>query len=66
LRPSVDPEILRTLMDVDHCPAAFLPSLAWSFSVDVFELAASDDARRALINGSFAVHGRKGTPLAVC
>ncbi|VCM19316.1 phage tail protein I [Burkholderia pseudomallei] len=65
LRPSVDPEILRTLMDVDRCPAAFLPWLAWSVAVDGWELAESDDARRALIKGSLALHRRKGTPWAV-
>ncbi|OXI76697.1 phage tail protein I [Burkholderia sp. MS389] len=65
LRPSVDPEILRTLWDADRCPTAWLPWLAWALAVDGWELAESEDARRALVKGSMALHRKKGTPWAV-
>ncbi|KVC61641.1 phage tail protein, partial [Burkholderia ubonensis] len=65
MRPSVDPEILRTLWDADRCPAAWLPWLAWALAIDGWELAESEDARRALIKGSMALHRKKGTPWAV-
>lgn len=65
LRPSVDDEIVRTLWDADRCPAAWLPWLAWALAVDGWELAESEDAKRALIRGSMALHRKKGTPWAV-
>lgn len=60
MRPSVDPEILRTLWDADRCPTAWLPWLAWALAVDGWELAESEDARRALVKGSMALHRKKG------
>lgn len=65
MRPSVDPEILRTLWDADRCPAAWLPWLAWALAVDGWELAESDAARRTLIKGSMSLHRKKGTPWAI-
>ncbi|QCU54391.1 phage tail protein I [Burkholderia pseudomallei] len=65
MRPSVDPNVIRTLWDADHCPAAFLPWLAWSLAVDGWELAESDDARRELIKSSLAIYRKKGTPWAI-
>ncbi|MEJ0003466.1 MAG: phage tail protein I [Pararobbsia sp.] len=65
MQPKVDPEILRTLWDADLCPVGWLPWLAWALAVDGWELAESEDARRALIKGSLALHRRKGTPWAV-
>ncbi|ORC47102.1 phage tail protein I [Burkholderia sp. A27] len=65
MAPRVDPEILRTLWDADRCPAGWLPWLAWALAVDGWELAESEDAKRALIKGSLALHRRKGTPWAV-
>ncbi|MBU9373614.1 phage tail protein I [Burkholderia multivorans] len=65
MRPSVDPEILRTLWDADRCPTAWLPWLAWAVAVDGWELAESEDARRALVKGSVALHRKKGTPWAI-
>jgi phage tail P2-like protein len=63
--PKVDPEILRSLWDADRCPEGWLPWLAWALAVDGWELAESQDARRALIRGSLALHRKKGTPWAV-
>ena len=65
MRPSVDPDVIRTLWDADRCPVAFLPWLAWSLAVDGWELAESEDARRALIKSSLAIYQRKGTPWAI-
>ncbi|WP_176000636.1 phage tail protein I [Burkholderia vietnamiensis] len=65
MRPTVDPEVLRTLWDADRCPAAWLPWLAWALAVDGWELAESEDARRMLVKGSLALHRKKGTPWAV-
>lgn len=65
MRPSVDPDLIRTLWDADRCHAAFLPWLAWSLAVDGWELAESDDARRELIKSSLAIYQRKGTPWAI-
>ncbi|KWB41702.1 phage tail protein [Burkholderia cepacia] len=65
LRPSVDPNVIRTLWDADRCPAAFLPWLAWSLAVDGWELAESEEARRALIKSSLAIYQKKGTPWAI-
>ncbi|ENG0236324.1 phage tail protein I [Burkholderia multivorans] len=65
MRPTVQPEVLRTLWDADRCPVAWLPWLAWALAVDGWELAESEDARRALVKGSLALHRKKGTPWAV-
>ncbi|CAE6810733.1 hypothetical protein R69658_05389 [Paraburkholderia aspalathi] len=65
MAPRVDPEVLRTLWDADRCPAGWLPWLAWALAVDGWGLAESEEARRALIKGSLALHRKKGTPWAV-
>ena len=65
MAPQVNPEVLRTLWDADRCPLAWLPWLAWALAVDGWELAESEDAKRALIRGSLALHRKKGTPWAV-
>ena len=65
LAPGVDTEILRTLWDADRCPIAWLPWLAWALRVEGWELAESEEAKRAMIKGSLALHRKKGTPWAV-
>ncbi|RKF36152.1 phage tail protein I [Paraburkholderia fungorum] len=65
MAPRVDPEILRTLWDADRCPAGWLPWLAWALAVDGWELAESDDARRALIKAAIPLHQKRGTPWAI-
>ncbi|MCX4139360.1 phage tail protein I [Paraburkholderia sp. SEWSISQ10-3 4] len=65
MAPQVDSEVLRTLWSADRCPLAWLPWLAWALAVDGWELAESEDAKRALIKGSLALHRKKGTPWAV-
>ena len=55
------PIILRELWNPDTCPAHLLPYLAWSFSVDRWDPAWSEQAKRDVIKSSFYVHRRKGT-----
>ncbi|KIP16064.1 phage tail protein [Burkholderia ubonensis] len=56
---------IRAYWDPDRCDAALLPYLAAEVSVDGWELAESDDARRALVRGAIQLHQRRGTPWAV-
>lgn len=65
MRPSVDPDVIKTLWDADRCPVRLLPWLAWAMAVDGWELAESEAAQRSLIKNSLAMHRKKGTPWAV-
>ncbi|MFG0835504.1 phage tail protein I [Aeromonas bivalvium] len=65
LASTVTPEVITTTRVADTCPAPLLPWLAWARSVDWWELAESEDQRRALISASFRLHQRKGTPWAI-
>jgi len=56
---------IAALYDPDDCPSSALPWMAWQFGVDGWELAESEDARRALYKGAIPLHMRKGTPWAV-
>ncbi|KVU44757.1 phage tail protein [Burkholderia ubonensis] len=56
---------IRDYWNPDRCPSALLPYLAAEVSVDGWELAESDDARRALIRGAIQLHQKRGTPWAV-
>ncbi|UTH73342.1 phage tail protein I [Chromobacterium sp. IIBBL 290-4] len=62
---ALDPSPIRGLADSARCPAALLPWLAWSRSVENLDAAATEEQQRALIASSVAVHRRKGTPAAV-
>ncbi len=59
------PIALRAYWDPASCPAPLLPYLATEVSVDGWELAESEDARRALIHGAIELHRKRGTPWAV-
>lgn len=59
------PVELRKLWRVDDCPELFLPYLAWTLSVDFWELATTDEQRRNLIRGALAWHRKRGTPWAI-
>jgi phage tail P2-like protein len=61
----LDPDIIRTLYDVDECPPAFLPYLAWMLSVDFWEMAITDGQRRELIRSAITWHKKRGTPWAI-
>lgn len=59
------PVELRTLWSAEHCPAAFLPYLAWALSVDFWDMATTEAQQRALIAGAIAWHRKRGTPWAI-
>lgn len=61
----IDPDVIRTLWSATECPPEFLPQLAWSLSVDFWELAATDEQRRDLIHGAIQWHRKRGTPWAI-
>ena len=61
----IDPDVIRTLWNADLCPPEFLPQLAWSLSVDFWELATTDEQRRELIRGAIQWHRKRGTPWAI-
>ena len=52
----INPEVIRTLWSAEHCPPECLPYLAWSLSVDFWELATTDAQRRELIRGAIQWH----------
>jgi len=53
---------LRDLWNPDTCPAALLPWLAWTLSVDVWDSSWPEATQRAVIAESVTVHRTKGTP----
>ncbi|KZN65631.1 tail protein [Pseudoalteromonas luteoviolacea CPMOR-1] len=57
--------LLASVWDPFLCPAALLPWLAWSVSVDEWDEAWSEALKRQVINDAFAVHQVKGTPYAL-
>lgn len=59
------PVPLRQLWNPHTCPAHLLPYLAWAFSVDRWDPAWSNAAKREVIATSFYVHRKKGTIAAL-
>lgn len=55
------PVPLRDLWNPDKCPVAFLPFLAWQFSVDRWDANWSVATKRSVIKAAFFVHKKKGT-----
>ena len=55
------PVPLRQLWNPHTCPAHLLPYLAWAFSVDRWDPAWSNAAKREVIATSFYIHRKKGT-----
>lgn len=55
------PVPLRKLLNPDTCPTNLLPYLAWAFSVDRWDGAWPEAAKRAAIRSAYFVHSRKGT-----
>lgn len=53
------------LWDVERCPPTLLGYLAWTLSVDFWELAESTEQRRNLVRGALAWHRKRGTPWAI-
>ena len=60
-----DPARLATRWDAEQCPAAWLPWLAWSLSVEGWESATSIAQQRELIRTAIPTHRKKGTPSAI-
>lgn len=59
------PVPIRDLWSPERCPAAFLPWLAWAFSVDVWDAGWPDAVKRSVIAASADIHRKKGTAGAV-
>lgn len=59
------PTPARDLYNPDVCPAAFLPWLAWTYSVDEWNPQWTEAQKRAAIKNSIFVHKHKGTIGAV-
>lgn len=59
------PAVVPTLWNAAACPAAVLPHLAWSLSVDEWDAAWPEHIKRAAITEARAIHARKGTPSAI-
>lgn len=55
------PTPVRDIWNADTCPPALLPWLAWSFDVEQWDSAWSDEQKRATIKSSLFVHRHKGT-----
>ncbi|MCF6432906.1 phage tail protein I, partial [Leisingera sp. MMG026] len=62
-KPDLSP--VATLMDPDLCPGELLGWLAWAFSVDVWDPAWDEAAKRRVLKHSLAMHRRKGTVASV-
>ena len=56
-----NPEIIRQLSDPWECPIEFLPWLAWSLSVDVWNERWPEQTKRAVTANSLSLHAHKGT-----
>jgi phage tail P2-like protein len=56
---------LRDLLSPDRCPAALLPWLAWSLSIDVWSPDWSEEVKRAQIRVAIQIQRTKGTASAV-
>lgn len=59
------PVPVDTLWSPERCPAALLPWLAWSLSVDTWERDWPEHVKRAVCAAAFRVHQRKGTVASV-
>lgn len=56
---------IRDLWNVDTCPAALLPWMAWAFSVEVWDHAWAEGVKRNVIREAVKVHRFKGTRRSV-
>lgn len=56
-----NPEIIRQLSDPWECPLDFLPWLAWSLSVDVWNDRWPEQTKRMVCANSLTMHQHKGT-----
>jgi hypothetical protein len=56
---------IRDVWNVQTCPSAVLPWLAWAFDVNEWDSTWPDQVQRAVIAASVAVHKIKGTPASI-
>lgn len=56
---------IRDLWRPETCPEAFLPYLAWAFSVDTWDANWPTTFKRQVIAESLSVHRIKGTPASI-
>ncbi|WP_058910980.1 phage tail protein I [Entomohabitans teleogrylli] len=56
---------LRDLWNPYSCPVAFLPYLAWAFSVDAWDEGWRESEKRRAVADAFWIHQRKGSVAAV-
>ncbi len=56
---------LRDLWNPATCPVAFLPYLAWAFSVDRWDESWTESVKRRVVQDAFYIHQHKGTTSAV-
>ena len=59
--PSDAASALRNLWNVENCPSAMLPWLAWTFSVGAWSSEWNDATKRATISNAVKVHKTKGS-----
>ncbi|MGY0146197.1 phage tail protein I [Edwardsiella tarda] len=59
------PVSLRDLWDPVRCPLAFLPYLAWAFSVDRWDESWEESIKRRVVQQAFSLHQHKGTVSAL-
>ena len=56
---------IKELWNPDTCPIAFLPWLAWAFSVDEWDETWTEAQKRSIVAASYRIHRHKGTPYAI-
>ena len=56
---------IRTIKDIDHVPAQFLPFIAYQKSVDYWDDNWQDALKRSVIKTSKELHKIKGTAAAI-
>jgi phage tail P2-like protein len=59
------PVDIADLSNPSTCPVHALPWLAWELHVDNWNIAESEEQKRAVIRSSVAVHRKKGTPWSI-
>src|SRR5690554_780841 len=59
------PVPIRTLWNANDCPEAFLPWLAWAYSVDQWDDNWTIQQKRNTVDVAIRVHQKKGTPAAM-
>jgi phage tail P2-like protein len=55
------PVPIRDLLNPDRCPVDLLPYLAWALSVDRWNSAWPESAKRRAIKAAYFIHAHKGT-----